>query len=328
MNLNNLEDRKEEMKVLGFSSKLIEQMEEKMKQGLPDFKLHESVPATKGQVDLTLHFRQSSQSDYYYLNRYEAVHNQARPLEEGQKYMVITKGENDKNIYKNLENLGEALDFFKKQSGTSELAVGKDAAHKTMLANMENGTVNFVAKDFQRNYYSQPLPQTFWIDRGKGFNKEQGVNLVQGRYVHRDDLLSREGVPYKAWMQLDTEKPRDRQNNLTFRQYADPAYRFDLNSVLKTFNIKELDDPKKAEVLEASLRNGNRPLITTAKDGEQVKMFIETAVRWGKINFYAENGRPEKREQFLKEPALRQENSFSKALDQNKNQSESQQLSR
>jgi hypothetical protein len=59
-----------------------------------------------------------------------------------------------------------------------------------------------------------------------------------------------------------------------------------------------------AEALETSLRNGNRPLVTVTKEREQVKMFMETAISWGKLNFYAENGRPKKREQFLKEPAM------------------------
>ncbi len=326
MNLNNLEDLKEEMKTLGFGNKLVEQMEEYMRKDVPNFKLYDTVPSNKGQVDITIHFKQSGQSEFYYLNRYEATHNQGKPLEEGQKYMVITPNEEGKNMVKKFENVAEAITFFKEQKGNSELAVGKDAAHKTMLANMEKGKINYVGKDFQRSFYSQPLPQTFWIDHGKGFTREQGANLVQGRYVYRDDMLSREGVPYKAWMMLDTEKERDRNQNLTFRQYADPAYRFDLKAILDTYKIREMEDPKKAEALETSLRNGNRPLVTVTKDGEQVKMFMETAVRWGKLNFYAENGRPEKREQFLKEPAM--ENNLLNGKNKEKELAETQGLSR
>ena len=230
MNLNNLEDLKDEMKKLGFSDPLIAKMEEHMKNDDPAFKLYDEAKASRGQVDITLHFKQSGQSDYYYLNRLEAVHNQGKPLEEGQKYMVITKTEEGKNIVKKLENVAEAIDFFKQQKGNSELAVGKDAANKSMLANMEEGKINYVSRDFKREFYSPPLPQTFWLDHGKGFSKEQAANLVQGRSVYRDDLLSREGTPYKAWMQLDTEKERDRQNNLTFRQFTD-AYGYDVKAL-------------------------------------------------------------------------------------------------
>lgn len=317
MNLNNLEDLKEEMKKLGFDEALVAKMEEHMKNDDPAFKLYDEVKASKGQVDITLHFKQSGQSDYYYLNKLEAVHNQGKPLEEGQKYMVITKTEDGKNIVKKLENVAEAIDFFKKQNGNSELAVGKDAAHKTMLANMEEGKVNYVSKDFKRDYYSPSIPQTFWLDHGKGFSKEQAANLVQGRAVYRDDLLSREGTPYKAWMQLDTEKERDRQNNLTFRQFTD-AYGFDVKALLDDFKIKEMADPKKAANLESQLINGNRPLVTVEKDGQEAKMYLETAVRYGKLNFYREDGKPEKREQFLKETGLEVANIFSKKMGQDK----------
>ncbi|MCY1530964.1 hypothetical protein D9M68_661740 [compost metagenome] len=70
------------------------------------------------------------------------------------------------------------------------------------------------------------------------------------------------------------------------------------------FNIKELEDPAKREILESSLRNGNRTFVTSEKDGQPMKLFIEAVPRYSQINMYAENGRPEKREQFLKEPAM------------------------
>ncbi|MBC6112821.1 hypothetical protein H7U22_20550 [Pedobacter sp. CCM 8938] len=317
MNLNNLEDLKDEMKKLGFSDPLIAKMEEHMKNDDPAFKLYDEVKASRGQVDITLHFKQSGQSDYYYLNRLEAVHNQGKPLEEGQKYMVITKTEEGKNIVKKMENVGEAIDFFKQQKGNSELAVGKDAANKSMLANMEEGKINYVSRDFKREFYAPPLPQTFWLDHGKGFSKEQASNLVQGRSVYRDDLLSREGTPYKAWMQLDTEKERDRQNNLTFRQFTD-AYGYDVKALLDDYKIKEMADPKKAESLVTALMNGNRPMVTVEKDGQETKMYLETAVRYSKLNFYAENGKPEKREQFQKETGLEMSNVFAKKMEQGK----------
>ena len=157
MNLNNLEDLKDEMKKLGFDEALITKMEEHMKNDDPAFKLYDEVKASKGQVDITLHFKQSGQSDYYYLNKLEAVHNQGKPLEEGQKYMVITKTDEGKNIVKKLENVAEAIDFFKKQNGNSELAVGKDAAHKTMLANMEEGKSDDLYSIIEKNLFVEML---------------------------------------------------------------------------------------------------------------------------------------------------------------------------
>lgn len=139
MNLNNLENLKEEMKKLGFRDKLISQMEENIKKNVPEFKLNDTLPATKGQVDLTLYFKQSGQFEFYYFNKFEVAHNQGNPLEEGQKYMVITPEETGKNMVKKLENVTEAIAFFKEQKGNSELAAGKDAAHKDKSKEKELG---------------------------------------------------------------------------------------------------------------------------------------------------------------------------------------------
>jgi hypothetical protein len=306
MNLNNLEDLKEQMKALGFKDKLIAQMEELMKKDVPDFKLHDTLPATKGQVDLTLSFKQSGQSDFYYFNKFEAAHNMGKPLEEGQKYLVISPNPDEpgKNYSKKFENVGEAIAFFKEQKGTSELAIGKDAAHKTMVATMEKDKVNYVEKDFNRTFYAKPVNQTFWIERGKGFSAEQASNLVQGRAVYRDDMMNLGGEPYKAWVKLDFDKGKERNNNFSTNQYHDPSYGFHLETVLEKYKIKEMEDPAKAVLLDAALRNGNRPMITTEKDGQPIKLYVEAVPRYSQLNMYAENGKPEKREQFLKEPAV------------------------
>lgn len=318
MNLNNLENLKDEMKKLGFGDAHIAKMEEHMRKDEPNFKLYDEVKATRGQVDITLHFKQSGQSDYYYLNRLEAVHNLAKPLEEGQKYIILTRTpEGQDNGTKKMENLSEAIAYFKKQSGNVELAVGKSAASKTMLANMENGKINYVARDFDRSFKSPPMPQTFWLNHGEGFGREHAANLVQGRSVYREDLLNRDGVPYNAWVQLDTDKARDRNDNLTMRHFTD-SYGYDVRVQLNDYKIKEMEDPKTAQKLETALLNGNRPMVTVFKDGEENKMFLETAVRYGKLNFYREDGKPEKREQFLKETGLEVSNSFSKKMEQGK----------
>lgn len=322
MNLNNLENLKEEMKNLGFKDKLIEKMEENMKKDVPEFTLNDTLRATKGQVDLALHFKQSGQSDFYYFNKFTVSHNQGKPLDQGQQYMVITKTEDGKNMVKKLETVTDAITFFKEQKGNSELAVGKDAANKVMVANMEDGKVNFVAKDFNRTFYAVPLNQTIWLERGRGFTAEQAANLIQGRSVYRDDMMNMGGETYKAWVKLDFDKGKDRFQNYSTNQYHDPSYGFDISKVLDKFNIKELEDPAKRVLLESSLRNGNRPLITTFKDGQEVKLFLEAVPRYSQLNMYAENGKHEKREQFLKEPALssRVDNSKGKEKELNEHQ--------
>ena len=304
MNLNNLENLKEEMRALGFKDKLITEMEKNMEKNVPEFKLYDTLPATKGQVDLTLHLKQSAQSDFYYFNKFDASLNAGKPLEDGRKYLVISPGEKDKPVFRKFENPNEAIAYFREQKGNSELAVGKDPAHKETLAQMENGKVNYVIKDFQKTFYTPPVSQTFWIEKGKGFTAEQASNLIQGRSVYRDDLLNLGGMPYKAWVKLDFDKPKDRHQNFSTNQYHDPSYGFDLSKNLDKFSIKELDTPAKRQALEESLKNGNRPTITTLKEGQEVKLFIEAVPRYSQINMFTENGKPEKREQFLKEPSV------------------------
>ncbi|MBB6108674.1 hypothetical protein SAMN05421821_10291 [Mucilaginibacter lappiensis] len=321
MNYNNLENLKDELTKLRFSNKTIDAMQQQMEKGVPEFSLNDKIKGTKGQVDLTLHFKQSGQSENYYFNKFEATLNTAKSLEEGQKYMVISPNENapGKNFSKSFEHMHEAISFFKEQKGDSVLVAGKDAAHKTELAKMEKGKINYVAKDFQVPFRSPAKTQTFFVERGKGFTAEQGANLIQGRAVYRDDLVNAAGE-YKAWIKLDMDSPKDRYQNYTTNQYHVPTYGFDLEKVLDKFQIKELNDPAKKEALVESLQNGNRPTITTLKDGQEVKLNIEAVPRYSQINMFQENGKPEKREQFLKEPSLNNNLNVGKAKEKEQEQ--------
>lgn len=305
MNLNNLENLKTEMKTLGFSASLQEKMEESMKANLPEFILKDQINGHKGQVDLNLYFKQSGQSENYYLNKYDVALNEGKPLEPGQKYLVISPSETPgkNNVWKR-ENVAEAIEVFKKHEGNAELAVGKDAAHKTRLASMEEGKINYVDKEFARTFRNPPLPQTIWVERGKGFTASQSVNLIEGRAVYREDMLTQGGLAYKAWMKLDLDGPRDRHMNFNMSQYHDPSYGFNLKEVLDKFAIKELENPKERQKLEAQLKNGDRPTITVEKNGEQLKLHVEAVPRYSQLNMFALSGRPEKREQFLKEPVM------------------------
>lgn len=322
MNLNNLERLQEELKTLGFSKQTSEAMQNQMEAGVPDFRLHEKVMGDKGQVDLTLYFKQSSQSEHYYFNKFDVALNTGKPLEEGQKYMVITPQEKEpgKNLVKPFENVTEAVEFFKEQKENSVLAAGKDAANKVELAKMEKGKVNYIAKDFQRTYNTPAVTQTFFVQNGKGFTAEQSANLIQNRAVFRDDLLKLSGEPYAAWVKLDRDQPKDQYQNFVLTQWSVPNYGFILQETLDKFNIKELNDPAKAEKLTHALENGHRPLVTVVKNGQETKLFIETAPRFSQINFFREDGKSEKREQFLKEPAMGQKVELGKGAGKEKDQ--------
>jgi hypothetical protein len=322
MNRNNLENIQNEMKDLRFSKKAIEEAQQKMEKGLPEFTVADQLKGNKGQVDVTAHFRQSGQSDNYYLNKFAVALNTGKALEEGHKYFIITRNEKEpgKNLTKSFENVSDAISFFKDQKGDSRLAAGKDAGHATELASMKAGKVDYVEKDFQRTFRTPAQTQTFFVERGRGFTVDQAANLIQGRSVYRDDLLNLGGQPYAAWIKLDMDSPKDRYQNYQTNQYHVPSYGFTTKEALEKYHIKELGDPKKLEPLMASIENGNRPLVTTVKDGEEIKLHIEAAPRFRQINFFQENGKPEKREQFLKEPKLDQTSQLNKGKEKEQEQ--------
>lgn len=315
MNRNNWENIQDEMKQLRFSPAAIELAREQMEKGKPEFIAYDNVHGNKNQVDVFAQFKQSGQSDNYYLSKFDVALNVAKPLEEGHKYFVITpnKEQPGKNLTKSFQSPIAAITFFKSQKGESKLVEGKDAAHGRDLATMKGGKVDYVEKGFATAFRTPAQTQTFYVDRGNGFTVEQAANLIQGRAVLRDDLVNLGGDKYAAWVKLDFDTPKDKYQNYQTNHYHVPSYGFTTKEALEKYNIKELADPEKAEKLMKSIENGNRPLITTVKDGQEVKLHMEASPRYRQLNFFQENGRIEKREQFLKEPQQDQKLNLTKS---------------
>ncbi|KQS36835.1 hypothetical protein [Pedobacter sp. Leaf194] len=302
MNQKNLESLKTELSSLGFPEHLHEKMEMQMKNNVPEFELNDRMTGTKGQVDFQLFFRQSSQSDFYYLNKFEVMLTEGKGLEKDQSYLIIAPSiDQGKNTVIKYDNAAQAIDVFKKQTGKAELAIGTSEQNSNRMAAMDEGKISFVDKDFSRILRNPPVGQTFWLDRGKGFSASQALNLIEGRAVYRDDMLSKEGAAYKAWMKLDLDGPRDKYMNFNVNQYHDPSYGFDLKEVLERFPFKELANEKLSEKLESSLKNGDRAAVSIEKDGNLLALKIEAVPRYSQLNVFNLEGKSEKREQFLKE---------------------------
>jgi hypothetical protein len=327
MNLNNLQDLQKELKDFGFNPKVSDELEKNMK-GLPGyFTLKDQFPGDKGTVDMTLHFKKSGQSDNYSFNKFEVTAGKVPPTVENQHYMVVSadKDKPDKFLVKNFESPNEALDFFKKQKGNSELAVGESVEAKQNLASMKEGKLNFVNPDFRQAYFSPMVNQTFYIKDNKSFSASQAANLVQDRTVLRNDMITKEGDPYKAWIRLDFDQKKDDYGNHKFKQFHHPTYGFDLDKTLNNYKIKELSDPeKKSEIIKA-MSNGDRVAITaTGKDGKETKVMAEAVPRYGKLDFFSEKGAGLKREQFTKTATVANIQSQSKGQSQDKTQQQSQ----
>lgn len=326
MNRNNLENLRNEMRMLKFDEKLIQEMEKEMEKGQPVFQLQTQLPAENGVVDVALNFRQSGSSDYYFLNRYDLSLTKIKSLEEGRHYFVITpnidkKGE---NLVRKYESAGLAIDYFKEQKQNSELAMGKTPADKMTLASMENGKVEYVAKEFRTAYYSPVIKTSVFVDRGKGFNVVQSSNMLMGRAVFRDDLVSRAGEQYKAWNVYQFDEPKDKYGNYKIKQYTE-GYGFNLEKELAKYMIKELDDPQKAANVIDELKDGNKPYIKVIdQEGNELPLRVEAVPRYTNLNFQQLNGRMEKREQFQKvaAPELGKDGNKAKSTEKKKGQSQ------
>ncbi|MDO3641512.1 hypothetical protein [Mucilaginibacter sp. L3T2-6] len=306
MNLNNLEDLKKEVKDLGFNPKVADELEKNMRQLPGYFTLKDQFPGDKGLVDMTLHFRKSGQSDFYNFNKFDATAGKVPPTIDNQHYMVLTENKENKEkpLVKAFDSPNEAIEFFKKQKGTSELALGESPESKQMLASKEDGKVNYINKDFRSAYFSPAIKQTFYLKEGNGFTARQAANMVQGRTVYRDNMLSSLGEPYKAWIRLDFDQKKDDYGNYKLKQFHHPTYGFDLGKTLSDYRIKEMADPAKKEGIMEAMRHGDRVQVTALdKENKEVKVLTEAVPRYGKLDFYNEAGIRQRREQFEK-PAM------------------------
>jgi hypothetical protein len=159
-------------------------------------------------------------------------------------------------------------------------------------------TMNFRKSDtsdmyFFNNYHAsleksngEKAEQTFYLNKGKGVTGKEAFNLLDGRAVHKD-LVTKEGQPYKAWIQLDPSS-KDKNNNFEVKQFHE-NYGFDLKTAVEKFAIAELKDPEKEKVLMQSLQKGNVQSVTIEKDGSSHKMFIEANPQYKNVTLYDSN---------------------------------------
>ena len=128
--------------------------------------------------------------------------------------------------------------------------------------------------------------QTFYLNKGKGVTAKEAYNLLDGRAVHKD-LTTKEGQPYKAWIQLDFEN-KDKNNNFEVKQFHE-NYGYDLKAAVEKFAVADLNDPDKSKALMQSLEKGNVQSVTIEKDGSSHKMFMEADPQYKKVTMYDSN---------------------------------------
>lgn len=329
-NLERIDNLLSKARELGMGEKSILLMEEQMRNGIDRIAVTDLYPAKRGQVEATTFINQSNRSDNYYISKFQVAYNQGKVLDEGLKFFVTLPERDGEKRFVGVEGTLRAIELFNEQKGESVLSYGKTFADSQIVATMNKGQVDSIATDFQRTFRLVPRTQTVWLDRGKGSSIPQAANLIQGRYVHRDDLLnSLKGEIYPAWIRYDFDSPKIRDNYQVLQFSGED--RFDPRAELEKYAIKELADPKQFAALEASLRNGDSPVVTAiAADGKEHKLSIEVEARYKKLNFFDKDGGIQKREQFLKGAEKSTEINTSKAQEKHaeKDSSAAQQMSR
>jgi len=131
--------------------------------------------------------------------------------------------------------------------------------------------------------------QTFYIKNGSGVTFKEAFNLLQGRAVYKT-LLDTDGTKYSAWIQLSfTERSPDNSNHKV-RQFS-KAYGYDLETVLKMYPIRELQDADLKQNLLHSLQKGNIHPATLLKSNKTEKLFIAACPEYKTITIFSEIAR-------------------------------------
>lgn len=300
-NLESIDNVISKARELGMGEQSIVLMEEQMRNGVDRIAVTDLYAAKRGQVEASTFINKSNRSENYYISKFEVAYNQGKVLDDGLKFFVTLPERDGAKRFQGVEGTLAAIELFKEQKGESVLSYGKTFGDSLVVATMKEGKIDSITPEFQRTFRLVPRTQTVWLDRGKGNSIPQGVNLIQGKYVHRDDMLnSLKGEVYSAWIKYDFDSPKLRDNYQVLQFSGEE--RFDPRAELEKYNIKELADPKQFAALEARLRNGDSPVVTvTGVDGKEQKLSIEAEARYKKLNFFDKDGGVQKREQFLKE---------------------------
>lgn len=125
--------------------------------------------------------------------------------------------------------------------------------------------------------------QVFYLEKGRGITAKEAYNLLDGRAVYKE-LSNKEGVPYKAWVQLDFGV-KDKHNNHEVKQFHE-NYGFDLKGALGKYALSEMDGGDREKALLQSLQKGNLQAVGVLSDTGMTKMFVQAHPQYKTVTFY------------------------------------------
>lgn len=181
------------------------------------------------------------------------------------------------------KNLAEGKDSFQLNFSTE---INKKKFEATLQFRRSNNSDMYFLNNYRASLErsnGEKIEHTFYLDKGRGVTSKEAYNLLDGRSVHKE-LQNKEGVAYKAWIQLDLSgKDND---NFKVNQYHE-NYGYDLKSQLDKLPLNDMDGAEKQEALIHSLQKGNLQSVTLEMaDGVEKKYFLEANPQFKTLNIY------------------------------------------
>ncbi len=171
MNNENLEYLKNQLKFLGFDEGLYKQLEDKMKEGKPEFTLNASTEYGKDKMEAVIHFRHSDKDgqDNYFCNSYIATLLQ----EEKNKSQFIYVNNKGQNI-----TFKESCNLLNGRSVYKEITPKEGAAYKAWLK------IDHEKMDDKTGY-----PKLRQFGNGYGFNLKEAVERMPFKELEYPDQM-------------------------------------------------------------------------------------------------------------------------------------------
>jgi hypothetical protein len=237
-------------------------------------------------------FENNSSTEVYRVIRFNSVDEAIKNIH--QKKQSDMNEKNLETLKSNLRNLGfgeglnEQLEKNIKEQKSEFNLTHQIEYNKTKV----NFDLSFRAGEQNEMYFfnrykatleNQPeRSQVFYLDRGNGVTTKEAFNLLEGRAVNKD-LTNKEGEKYNAWVQLDLSK-KEENGNYKLNRYHE-NYNFNFKAEVDKLILKPMTSDLEKQFVK-SLEKGNLQSAVFLKEGQEVKLFVESNPKERTLNLY------------------------------------------
>ncbi|MBE9462063.1 hypothetical protein ACFP1I_12565 [Dyadobacter subterraneus] len=196
----------------------------------------------------------------------------------------------DKDLNRQLkENMAQGSEEFRLEHTT---AYGQDQLSFSLHFKKSAQGVLYFFNSYTASLKKHNQPperkQTFYVHKqASTITQKEAFNLLDGRAVNKDMLISKEGKKFTAWIQLDFKETAV-NGNFKFKHFSQ-GYGFDLEKSLEKFPIRELSDKDEKTRLIESLQKGNLQLVTLAGGSGDQKVFVQANPQFKSVTAFDQN---------------------------------------